>query len=170
MRTPTSLWSILFSLFVCRVFASDPNPLIVQTSSGQVTGFINNTAPHVRQFLSIPFASPPLGPLRFQPPLPKRRGPPIQATQLPSNCMQVKPPPGGPAGAPAGRGFTIVGNISEDCLYLNVYTPVKKSDARLPVLIWLYGGGFVNGGTDVPYQIPDRWVERTKSHIVVTFK
>lgn len=65
--------------------------------------------------------------------------------------------------------------MSEDCLTISVWTPAtaasgSNDSARLPVLIWFYGGGFATGGIDVPYQIPTNWVERSQSHIVVVFK
>lgn len=62
--------------------------------------------------------------------------------------------------------------MSEDCLTISIWTPTKALDADegLPVLIWFYGGGFATGGIDVPYQIPVDWIERSQSHIVVSFK
>ncbi|KAI1840393.1 hypothetical protein JX266_013401 [Neoarthrinium moseri] len=136
------------------------SPLTISTSSGSVTGFINKTTPDVRQFLGIPFAEPPLGSLRFQPPVAKSAGAPITANKLPANCIQF---------SGFSSGLTIAGPVSQDCLYLNVYTPANAASGSLPVLIWIYGGAFIIGGSDVPYQVPDQWVERTKSHIVVTF-
>ncbi|KAH8880180.1 alpha/beta-hydrolase [Thozetella sp. PMI_491] len=143
-------------------------PLTLQTSSGIVTGFVNQTrSPYVRQFLSIPYALPPIGSLRFQPPVPMLSGASIQATSLPPSCMQAYSAP--QPGSAFGAGFLITGRMSEDCLYANVYTPLNAAPGSLPVVIWIYGGAFVSGGSDVPFQIPDKWVDRTKSHIVVTF-
>lgn len=61
----------------------------------------------------------------------------------------------------------IVGRISEDCLTASVWTP-RRAEA-LPVLIYIYGGAFVTGGEDVPYQIPAQWVDGSPDHIVVSF-
>lgn len=60
-------------------------------------------------------------------------------------------------------------SASEDCLYLAVWAP-RRQRPRLPVIMFMTGGAFVNGGVDVPYQIPAQWVQRTQSHIVVTIK
>jgi hypothetical protein len=62
--------------------------LIVQTTSGEVHGFINQSTPLVRQFLGVPYAEPPLGDLRFMPPQTKRNGRVINATAFAPSCMQ----------------------------------------------------------------------------------
>jgi carboxylesterase type B len=62
---------------------------------------------------------------------------------------------------------------SEDCLYLNIWAPTKtklKEKKKLPVIIWVCGGGFREGGGHAPYQVPDQWIQRTQTHLVVTFK
>jgi len=59
---------------------------------------------------------------------------------------------------------------SEDCLYLNVWGPRKPVEKKVPVIIWVCGGGFKEGGGHAPYQVPDEWIERTQTHIVVAFK
>jgi carboxylesterase type B len=64
--------------------------------------------------------------------------------------------------------FLINGGDSEDCLYLNVYTPARPTSKRLPVFIYIPGGGFTGGGADSLYKIPDKWIQKTQSHIVVT--
>ncbi len=57
--------------------------------------------------------------------------------------------------------------VSEDCLYLNIWTPAKKADASLPVMVWIYGGGFSNGSAAMPLYWGDRLAR--KGVIVVTF-
>ncbi|XP_049778169.1 cholinesterase-like [Schistocerca cancellata] len=87
-------------------------------------------------FLGIPYATPPLGRLRFQAPQPAGNWEGVRnATQYGSDCIQ-----------PDGSG-------SEDCLYLNVYVPgVPEEGAQLPVMFWVYGGGFRGGsGSDEEY-------------------
>jgi para-nitrobenzyl esterase len=121
---------------------------IAFTESGLVIGSTTNG---VNQFLGIPYAAPPVGALRWTPP--KRYGffPGfvLQATQFGSECTQ------------AGGG-------SENCLFLNVYTPqVKSHDGwrhGLPVMFWIHGGGLINGSS-TPYN-PELLVG--KDVIVVT--
>lgn len=102
------------------------DPAIVQTDKGAVRGSIVNG---VRVFMGIPFAAPPVGPLRFSAPKPAAAWTGVRdAMQAGPACPQTGPP---------------VQNATEDCLFLNVWAPVNAS--KLPVLVFLYGGGFVLG-------------------------
>ena len=153
----------------------DNDGLTVKTSSGNVYGKIDDTNPDVRQFLSIPFAEPPLGSLRFAPPEPLKApsSDVIDATEYPPSCMQWL---GTTRPSVYNRdvlefnlqGLNETGNVSEDCLSLAVWTP-KEVNEPLPVLIYVYGGGFSTGGIEVPYQIPTQLVQRRQDVIVVSF-
>lgn len=162
---------ISFSWFGAALVQGSPRsatpPLTIKTTSGEVTGFINSTAPSVRQFLGIPYAEPPLQSLRFQPPKPKEDSGAIDATSYAPSCMQQlsDEPTIYTEYMPE---FLINGNDSEDCLYLNTYAPLNPTEPNLPVFIYIPGGGFTMGGADSLYKIPDKWIERTQSHIVVT--
>jgi acetylcholinesterase len=60
---------------------------------------------------------------------------------------------------------------SEDCLSLALWTPTgADKGSKLPVILFMTGGGFGSGGIDIPYQLPHHWVQRTQQHIVVTIK
>jgi para-nitrobenzyl esterase len=86
----------------------------------------------------IPYAAPPVGDLRWRPPQPAAKWPGVRdATAYGHDCMQL-PFPGD--AAPLGT------TPAEDCLVLNVWAP-KPRTGKLPVLVWIYGGGFVNGGS-----------------------
>jgi para-nitrobenzyl esterase len=91
----------------------------------------------VNAYLGIPYAAPPIGELRWKPPTPpvKWQGT-RKATDLAAHCLQ----------SPAFPVTFQDRGASEDCLYLNVWSPARPSATRLPVMVWIHGGGFVNGG------------------------
>jgi len=89
----------------------------------------------------IPFAAPPVGPLRWRAPEPPASWSGVRkADHFGPPCMQT--PPMIPGMPPM--------HMSEDCLYLNVWTPAKSAREKLPVMVWIYGGGFMFGSTDLP--------------------
>lgn len=113
------------------------------TSAGnpiEITGLSNSTTKQ-DQYLGIPFAQPPVGDLRFAPPQSYQYNFSVTAQSQPQACLQD--PTSGYLGA-AGA--------SEDCLYLNVYTPqgANAQTAWLPVMLWVYGGSFTAGDV-TPY-------------------
>jgi para-nitrobenzyl esterase len=108
---------------------------VVRTTEGSVRGTIVDG---VASWKGVPFASPPLGPLRWRAPQAATAWTGVRdATEYQHDCMQL--PFGGDA-APIGT------TPSEDCLYLNIWKPAE-APSRLPVLVWVYGGGWVNGGS-----------------------
>ena len=146
--------------------------LQANTTVGTAYGLINGTTPHVVQFLGIPFAEPPVGPLRWAAPVMKSPEESIDATMYGPSCPQIAD--SGPDVYTIDvQEFNINNSTSEDCLTINVWAPLTTSTKhtdKLPVLVWIFGGGFQSGGLDVEYQIPSQWVERTQSHIVVALK
>ncbi|KAF8859456.1 carboxylesteras-like protein [Acephala macrosclerotiorum] len=144
--------------------------LRVQTTVGEVQGFINASSPLVRQFLGIPYAEPPLGSLRFAPPQTKAPSQDvINATAFAPSCMQQfsTTPTIYTVQVPQ---FLINGGESEDCLYLNIWAPALKTEnpqVPLPVFVYIPGGAFTSGGANSIAKFPDRWIQRTQSHIVV---
>ncbi len=131
------------------VRAHDGTRRVVQTQGGPVSGVASVQG---QAFLGIPFAAPPVGALRFQPPQPaKPWTQTFDATRAPAACLQPSIPG--------------MGKQSEDCLTLNVYAPHDAAgDAALPVMVWLYGGGF-GVGSNVDYD-PSRLAERQKVIVV----
>ncbi|MEJ0061083.1 MAG: carboxylesterase family protein [Terricaulis sp.] len=102
----------------------------------------------VRAFLGVPFAAPPVGALRWRGPQPHASWSGVRAAQsFGPSCMQTELPNGvGPWTAE----FFPHGAVSEDCLYLNVWAPNARSRTRLPIMVWIPGGGFRNGSGSVP--------------------
>ncbi|WP_233510975.1 carboxylesterase/lipase family protein [Actinomadura craniellae] len=108
----------------------------VRIRDGAVRGTAGATA---NSYLGIPYAAPPVGPLRWKPPAPPARWQGVRDGSEPGNpCMQrAEPTPWGNLAGP--------GTPGEDCLYLNVYTPKKRAAHKRPVMLWIHGGGFTIG-------------------------
>src|SRR5262249_51177529 len=108
-------------------------------TGGRVAGTSTNG---VSVFKGVPFAAPPLGPLRWEAPQAVKSWTGVeQALTFGPACMQDANFP---------KIFGAPPETSEDCLYLNVWTPAKSAADALPVMVWIYGGGFVGGQTSVP--------------------
>lgn len=102
---------------------------VVKIDSGLVSG--SGTA--VRSYKGIPFAAPPVGALRWRPPQPVKPWKGVRiAKSFPAMCPQFQ---------------LIPGSQSEDCLGLNVWTPARSASEKLPVMVWIHGGGFVIGAS-----------------------
>ena len=130
----------------------------VRTDKGVVEGTVSADS-KIRIFKGIPYAAPPVGQLRWKPPEPAQNWDGVRkATEFGARCMQ-------------GRVFEDMvfrdSGPSEDCLYLNVWTPAESSTARLPVMFWIYGGGFVAGASSEPRQ--DGETLARKGVVVVSF-
>src|SRR5690348_12346145 len=117
----------------CRGVAMD---FAKSTPYGRLVG---RRTPQGCEFLGIPYAEPPIGALRFRKPVARRRAAAtIDATSPRPAPLQAKGPTLGLLGDTAPK------SVSEDCLHLNVWTPAPD-DARRPVLVHLFGGGFQRG-------------------------
>ncbi len=110
------------------------------TGSGTVEGF---TRDGVHRWRSIPFAQPPVGPLRYQAPRPAQPWRGVRYCHGFGNC------------APQQRMYTALGvgkyqSMSEDCLTLNVTTPKRRRDEPMPVMVFIHGGGYILGSSATP--------------------
>ena len=97
------------------------------------TGWIAGSGTTVRSYKGIPFAAAPTGDLRWKPPQPPKPWKGIRiAKAFPANCPQMQ---------------LVPGPQSEDCLGLNVWTPARSASEKLPVMVWIHGGGFQLGAS-----------------------
>jgi para-nitrobenzyl esterase len=122
--------------FLVLAFAAASGDLQVKTTGGVLQGFRSQG---VNQFLGIPFALPPVGPLRWSAPRPASWSGVKNATAFGPSCLQ--------ASIPAARAARE--SFSEDCLSLNVFAPPGVTSAS--VLFWVYGGGLSAGASSFPW-------------------
>jgi carboxylesterase type B len=116
-----------FDVIVCET-------IIVETNSGPVKGSVISFNEHkLNQFLGIPYAEPSIGSNRFGKPIPiQKRVKELDATHAKNICWQTKP---------AVQSY----NQSEDCLFLNIWSPNKNDSKLHAVMFWIYGRGFHDG-------------------------
>jgi para-nitrobenzyl esterase len=162
MNRPFSLL-VLGGILATVALAAVSDPVHVDT--GSVAG-IAGKDPSVRIYKGIPFATPPVGDLRWRAPQPAAKWEGVRmADQFGPTCAAGT---GGGGGGRGGRGGQGKGGApkanpdqakaappagpmsSEDCLYLNVWTGAKSASDRLPVIVWNYGGGFTGGSGSIP--------------------
>jgi para-nitrobenzyl esterase len=147
-------WKFTWVFVAAAELASATVAQQVLTESGTISGIRANG---LDVYKGIPFAAPPVGDLRWRPPV---HAAPWTGTRkadaFAPACMQTGVSMPGET-APA---------VSEDCLYLNIWTPTKTAQEHLPVIVWIYGGGYINGSASMPLYWGDRLAQ--KDVIVVT--
>ena len=130
----------------------------VHVAEGTLRGV---TAGSVTSFKGIPFAAPPVGDLRWRPPVaPKPWTGVREVTDYAPACMQM---------GRARSGGTA--NQSEDCLYLNVWAPASaRPGAKLPVMVWIHGGAFIQGTGGSPFYDGTHFAERGVVLVTVNYR
>ena len=131
----------------------------IRVEGGLVSGAAGNNA-GVRAYKGIPFAAPPVGELRWKAPqTPAAWKGTRQATEFSAMCMQLPYPQTSIYYQPPSP-------VSEDCLYLNVWTAAASSNERRPVMVWIHGGGYTRGSGSTPTYNGENLA--TKGAVVVT--
>ena len=153
------LSSLLLAVLPLLVVTQD---VVVQTSLGPVSGSLRNTTkgrPYY-SFQGLPYAAPPVGPLRLLPPQPPNTWTEVLDLTADSQvmCPQLSE--------------TVTGDLlgQEDCLYLNIYAPVMESDSLLPVMVFIYGGGFITGSDRAEEYGPSRWLEEEVLVVTLNYR
>jgi len=158
---------LLISMFcsICRAQSNSFNT--VKTDAGMVSGSVSSDG-KVHIFKGIPFAAPPVGDLRWKVPQPVAPWVGVkQCTAFSASPMQPKPDEFGVY----TREFLIPYEpISEDCLYLNVWTNAKSSADKKPVLVYIYGGGFGSGGAACPIYDGEATAKKGVVFVVINYR
>lgn len=142
---------LLASAFVLTAAAPNPQPTVT-LDTGQIRGTV---ADGVEAFHDIPYAAPPVGPLRWQPPQKPIRWAGVRdGAAMGPDCLQ-------------GRGRNDTRAMAEDCLTANIWRPATRTARKLPVLVWIHGGGYVAGGSSDPLTWGDTFAR--DGVVLVTF-
>jgi para-nitrobenzyl esterase len=139
----------------------------VKTNNGIVSGKLSDDGV-VKIFMGIPFAATPVGDLRWKAPQPAEKWDGVkQCTANPPSAMQNKPQP---FMMWSQEFITPAEPISEDCLYLNVWTSATKADENLPVIVWIHGGGFSGGSGTVPLYNGEEIAKKGAVYVTINYR
>lgn len=135
---------LMVTLSVLLTLAASESTLTLNSTLGKIKGITTsvsdgNTTYNIRIFRNIPYAKAPVGDLRFRKPIPFGKWNGVRdGTKFGPSCIQGPPDPFASRVLPNK-------NISEDCLQLNIYTPVNASPSKASVMVWIHGGAYIDG-------------------------
>jgi para-nitrobenzyl esterase len=160
-----STWAVSIIMMALALAAAGPSATAqivrAHVTGGTVEGKIVGS---LSEFKGIPFAAPPVGALRWKAPQPVKPWRGVrQTTAFGPACMQVA---FGGGGGPLPSGIS----ASEDCLYLNVWTPAKTAGEKLPVIAWIYGGGFTGGMTSTPLYDGTHFAQKRVVFVSISYR
>jgi para-nitrobenzyl esterase len=151
MKKLTLLIAVIVIITANYSRAQRPDP--VKTDKGLVQGVYENG---LTVYKGIPFAAPPVGDLRWKAPQPTKNWEGIKQAD------KFAPAPFQGGNPPSGK--------SEDCLYLNIWTPAKLATDKVPVLVWIYGGGFSFGSTSEPVYSGEKLAQKGVVLVSVAYR
>ena len=166
--TKKQLMSMAVSMTAALAWGQTP---VVAVEGGQVQG-VASASTEVTVFRGIPYAAPPVGDLRWKRPQPVVKWKGIRKAETFSNiCWQ----PGNAVGTFYGNEFYWKENTvqSEDCLYLNIWTPTKavgRRESKLPVAFWVHGGAYFNGYGHEITMDGDAWANRGVILVTINYR
>lgn len=143
---------IAFVLYTA-ISCTTKDPLQIKVEQGIVQG---KTEDSLRVFKGIPFAAPPVGELRWKAPQPAERWEGVK------DALEYGPAAFQGGNPPSGK--------SEDCLYLNIWTPTQSAKEKLPVLVWIYGGGFSFGSTAEPVYTGEQLAKKGVVFVSIAYR
>ena len=152
---PGSMLLVSASCFILIAAGAAPPPLLT-LKQGRLLGALDEKL-GVQRFLGVPFAEPPIGPRRWQPPAPRRAWAGTRpALSYSDSCAQ------------SSNFFDSLAPGSEDCLYLNIFIPARRATVPRPVMVFFYGGSDETGSAMSPLYTGGNLVARTEDLVVIT--
>lgn len=163
---PCTVKTCALAVSLIALVTTGPNAVIAQNhrpqvviDSGPIAGAVDDAG--IEVFKGIPYAAPPVGNLRWKAPQPVAPWSAVRdAINFGNRCMQPSSPlvQGGHYG------------VSENCLFLNVWSSAKSTSAHLPVLVWIHGGGFSYGSSNSPLYDGDSFARRGLVYVSLNYR
>ncbi len=158
---------VLFSCSQSKKEQATINSNSVQIESGVISGK-STSDEAVKIFMGIPFAAPPVADLRWKAPQPVKSWDGVRACVAPpASAMQATPTP---FACWSFEFMAPVEPLSEDCLYLNVWSPANTTDEKLPVMVWIHGGGLTGGSGTVPLYDGEDMARKGVVYVTINYR